>query len=175
VTDDAKKRAWLGQLMDEYGATLEAWLYRRTGNHADACELTQETFLRMWQVKDIAEILEPKAYMFTIARHLADHLGSRRGRTEGSLEASDPKLEKELSHHPDFVGEIADEETLAKVREAFAELRPELRAAWHLKHGHGLTYEEIARHLGVSKDTVKKYLQQVILHIQKRLGLKDDE
>jgi RNA polymerase sigma-70 factor (ECF subfamily) len=175
VTDDAKKRAWLGQLMDEYGDILEGWLYRLTGNHADACELTQETFLRMWQVKDIAEILEPKSYMFTIARNLANHLLSRRARTGGSLEPGDPQGEQEPSHHPDFPAEIADEETLAKIREAFAELRPELRAAWHLKHGHGLTYEEIATHLGISKDTVKKYLQQVILHIQKRLGLKDDE
>ena len=174
MTDDARKRAWLTRLFDEYGSALEGYLYKRTRNHAIACELAQETYLRMWQVKDIDEILEPKSYMFTIARNLANN-SPRRDQTWDSFGPDDPKPEDGPADSRDFPEEIADEEILTKIRKAFDKLRPEQRAAWYLKHAHGLTYEEIAQRLGVSKDTVKKYLQQVISLCRTELGLDDDE
>jgi RNA polymerase sigma factor (sigma-70 family) len=170
------KRALLTRLFNEHGSTLEGYLFRRTGNHADAAELTQETYLRMWQVKDIEQINEPKSYMFTIARHLADHRLSSQSRLRGSLDASDPVLEAELSHHPDFAAEIADQEELDRVRKAFDKLPANVRAAHQLQAGHGMSYEEIARHLGVTTHAVKKYLQQVVPRCREELGLdKDDD
>jgi RNA polymerase sigma-70 factor (ECF subfamily) len=176
VTDDPAKRAWLTGLFDEHGSALEGYLYRRLGNHADACELTQETYLRMWQIEDITKILEPKSYMFTIARHLADNRLTEHGRARGCVDPEDPVVQEELSDHRDLGAELADAETLAKIRKAFDELPPKVRAAWHLKVGHGLTYEQIAQHLGVTTHTVKKYLQQVIRHCQRRVvGEKDED
>lgn len=170
-----KKHALLMWLFNEHGSALEGYLYRRTGNHADAAELTQETYLRMWQVKDIEEIREPKSYMFTIAAHLADNRLSSQGRTRGSLDADDPALERELSHHPDFAREIAEQEELDRVRKAFEQLPAKVRAAYQLQVGHGLSYEEIARHLSVTTHAVKKYLGQVVPLCRRKLGLDTDE
>jgi RNA polymerase sigma factor (sigma-70 family) len=167
MTDD--REALLMRLFNEHGSALEGYLYRRTGNHADACELAQEAYLRMWQIKDITAIREPKSYMFTIAAHLADNRLASQGRMRDSRDASDPALEEDLSHHPDFAGEIADEEELVRLRAAFSELSPDVRAAYLLQAAHGLSYQEIAKHLGVSTHTVKKYLGQVVRHCQSRL------
>lgn len=167
MTDD--RQALLTRLFNEHGSALEGYLYRRTGNHADACELAQEAYLRMWQVKDIMEIREPKSYMFTIAAHLADNRLASRSRMRGSLDASDPLLEAELSHQPDLAEEIANEEELVKLRAAFSELPPHVRAAYLLQAGHGQSYQEIARHLGVTTHAVKKYLGQAVRHCQSRL------
>ncbi len=168
------KRALLMWLFNEHGSALEGYLYRRTGNHADAAELTQETYLRMWQVKDIEAIREPKSYLFTIAAHLADNRLSSQSRTPG-IDANDPALEEELSHHPDFAGEIAEQEELDRVRKAFEQLPARIRAAYLLQVGHGKSYEEIALHLGVTIHAVKKYLGQVVPLCRRLLDPEEDK
>jgi len=162
MTED--RRALLTRLFTEHGSALERYLYRRTGNHADACELAQEAYLRMWQVKDIREIREPKSYMFTIAAHLADNRPGEQSRLRGSLDASARVLEPELAHNPDFADGIADEEELVRLRAAFSKLPANFRAAYLLQVGHGMRYEEIAKHLGVTTHAVKKYLGRRVAH-----------
>ncbi len=165
-----RSRPWLERLFREHGSALEAFVYRRTGNHADAIELAQETYLRMLQIKDMDAIRNPKAYMFSVAANLAAEHGARQGRARGTLDISDPMLEAELSHDPSFADQIDHADSTARVREVLAELPAKCRAAFYLQHGHGLSYEEIARHLGVSTHMVKKYLSQAILHCRRRLG-----
>lgn len=166
----AGTRDWVGRFFREHGGALEAFLYRRTGSHADAIELAQETYVRMLQIKDMDAIRNPKAYMFSVAANLATEYATRQGRARGTLDISDPVLEAELSHDPSFADQIDHAETVARVREALAELPAKCRAAFHLQHGHGMSYEEIAQHLGVSTHMVKKYLSQAILHCRRRLG-----
>jgi RNA polymerase sigma-70 factor (ECF subfamily) len=156
--------------MREHGRALEAYLYRLTGSHADAIELAQEAYLRMLQIKDRDAIRNPKAYMFRVAANLATEHGVRQGRERGTLDIGDPVLEAELSQEPGFAEQIDDADRSARLREALAELPAKCRAAFYLKYGHGMSYEEIARHLGVSTHTVKKYLSQAILHLRRRLG-----
>lgn len=164
-------RVLVERLYREHGSDLEARLFRITGNHADAIELTQETFARMLQIKDMDAIRDPRAYMFTIGVNLAvERVRQRRGRT--TIDISDPLLEPELPHDACPEEQIDNAESIAEVRAVLAELPARCRAAFYLKHGWGMSYEEIARHLGVSKETVKKDLSRVILHCRRRLGSK---
>jgi len=164
----AGTRPWVERLFREHGSVLEAFLYRRTGSHADAIELAQETYVRMLQIKDMDAIRNPKAYMFRVGANLATEHATRQGRA--TLDISDPVLEAELSHDPSFADQIDHADSAARVREALAELPAKCRAAFYLQHGHGMSYLEIAQHLGVSTHMVKKYLSQAILHCRRRLG-----
>jgi RNA polymerase sigma-70 factor (ECF subfamily) len=162
-------RSCVEWLFREYGAELEDRLYRITGNHADAIELTQETIVRMLQIKDMEAIRDRKAYMFTIGVRLAvERVRQRRGRQ--TLDVSDPALEPELAHEPKLAEQIDRTGDARRLEEVLAELPPRVRAAFWLQHAHGMSYEEIARHLGVSKETVKKDLSKAILHCRQRLG-----
>jgi RNA polymerase sigma factor (sigma-70 family) len=163
-------RSWVERLVREHGSALEAFLYRRTGSHADAIELAQETYVRMLQIKDMDAIRNPKAYMFSVAANLGTEHSTRQGHARGTLDISDPVLEAELSHDPSFAEQIDHADRAARVREALAELPAKCRAAFYLKYGHGMSYEEIAQHLGVSMHMVKKYLSQAILHCRRRLA-----
>jgi RNA polymerase sigma factor (sigma-70 family) len=115
-------------------------------------------------------IRNPKAYLFGVAVNLAKEHAARQGRARGTLDITDPVLEAELSHDPSFADQIDDADSTARARAALAELPAKCRAAFYLQHGHGLSYEEIARHLGVSTHMVKKYLSQAMLHCRRRLG-----
>jgi len=163
-------RSWVERLYWEHGSALEAFLYRWTGSHPDAIELANETYLRMLQIKDRDAIRSPKAYMFSVAANLAKEHATRQGRARGTLDIADPMLEAELSHDPSPAEQIDHADLAAQVRAALAELPAKCRAAFYLQHGHGMSYEEIAQHLGVSTHMVKKYLSQAILHCRRRLG-----
>ena len=115
-------RSCVERLFREHGSALEAFLYRRTGSHADAIELAQETYLRMLQIKDMDAIRTPKAYMFSVAANLAAEHGVRQGRARGTLDISDPVLEAELSHDPGFADQMDRARSTAQVREVLAEL-----------------------------------------------------
>ncbi len=169
------KQAWLEGLFNEHGSALMGYLCSLTGNEADAAELHQETMLLMWQVEDFEEILQPKSYMFTVARNLATKRRLEQQRFRNSVDPNDPEPDPKLVDDTDIPRKIAEEQELERVRRAFDRLPANIRAAYLLQVGHGLSYEEIAQHLGVSTHAVKKYLQQVVPRCRKELGLDEDD
>ena len=161
-------RAWAERLYREHGSALEAHLYRITGNHADAIELTQETYLRMIEIEDKEAIDNPKAYMFTVGIRLAIER-VRQGHARDTLDIDDPMLEAELGQDAGIAELIDQADFAARLNEALAELPARKRNAFWLKYKYGESYDEIARHFGVSKETVKKDLSEVMKHLRQRL------
>ncbi len=50
------------------------------------------------------------------------------------------------------------------------QLRPKCRAAVELRFAQGLTYREVAMHLGVSPQMAKKYVAQGLSHCRRRMA-----
>jgi RNA polymerase sigma-70 factor (ECF subfamily) len=161
-------RTLVERLIREYGSKLEARLYRITRNHADAIELTQETYLRMIEIEDKDAIGNPRAYMFTVGTRLAFER-VRQSRARPTLDIDDPMFEAELAQDASVVEQIDQADFAARRDKALAELPPRKRNAFWLQHEYGMSYEEIARHFGVSKETVKKDLSEVMKHLRERL------
>jgi RNA polymerase sigma factor (sigma-70 family) len=162
-------RSCVERLFWEHGSALEAFLYRRTGSHADAIELAQETYFRMLQIKDMAGIRNPKAYMFRVAHNLAMEHGKEQRRARGTFDISDPMVEDELAHDPSPAEQVDGAGRATRLHEVLAELPARWRNAFWLAHAHGMSYEEIAQHFRVSRETVKKDLCKVMQHCRKRL------
>lgn len=160
---------WVKQLIDEHGVALEAFLFHRTQSHADAIEIAQETYVRMLQLKDKDAIRNPRAYMFTVADRLATEHAIKQGRARSALDVSDPMLEAELAYDPAVEDQIDRAADAARLNKVLAELPPKCRTAFRLQHEYGMSYEEIAQHLGVTIHSVKKYLQQALAHCRNRL------
>jgi len=165
---EADARFCVERLFREHGRRLEARLYRITRNHADAIELTQETYVRMIEIEDKDAIVDPKAYMFTVGARLAFER-VRQGRARDTLDIDDPMLEAELAQDAGVAEQVDQADFAARRDEALAELPARERNAFWLKYKYGMSYEEIARHFGVSKETVKKDLSRVMKHLRQRL------
>ena len=63
------RKAFVERLFAHRGA-LQAFFYRRLRTKSDAADLVQEVYLRMLRVKDADSILNPEAYLFTVAGNL---------------------------------------------------------------------------------------------------------
>ena len=63
------RKAFVERLFAHRGA-LQAFFFRRLQTKSDAADLVQEVYLRMLRVKDSDSILNPEAYLFTVAGNL---------------------------------------------------------------------------------------------------------
>lgn len=126
------------------------YLVRLTGDEQSAHDLTQETFLRAWlHFARIARYEAPAAWLFRVATNLAVSHRRRGVSPVGSAQLlgddSGP-IRSDPTRH--YVERDAIQRTLM-------ELSENQRAALILREVYGLSCEEIARALGISRDAAK--------------------
>ena len=125
-------------------------LYFVTGNRADAAELMQDAFLRLWERWDrIESIDDPTAYLFRVA------LNGFRMRTRAARRAARRLVAPASSFDP------YDEVNLREdVRRMLLSLSPRQRAALVLLDMYGYGSEEAARIMGIRPSTVRALATQ---------------
>lgn len=139
-------------------------LYFVTGNRADAEELMQDAFLKLWERWDrIDTIDDPTAYLFRIALNA---FRSRRRRAAVGLRKLTPG---------DDVGRdaFADADMRADVRALLIACTPRQRAALVLVDLLGYPSEQAARILGVRPSTVRALATQGRRTIRTTEGARD--
>ncbi len=131
----------LNALMLRWQAPLRAFLYRHTHNEADALDLAQETFVRIYQHRArYREGARFSTWMFQIALNLArDHA---RRRTRRPLVALDDVPEFTATAPAPDAATLADERADA-VRTAIAALPDNLREPLILSEYQDLSHAEI--------------------------------
>ncbi len=132
---------------------LTNWLVSSGSSYAEACDLVQNTFLKLWKMKDDLKDDDSavSGLVFTIARNLRKNLARDNSRLT-------------------FVEEIRDEDAGSvaaaplpsdsaylrkRLAEAFAKLPPMLREAYTLFQVGEMSIRDIANQLGISESLVK--------------------
>jgi RNA polymerase sigma-70 factor (ECF subfamily) len=129
------------------------YLCRMTGEEQSAYDLSQETFLRAWQhFAQIRTYDRPRAWLFRVATNLA--LNYLRGRpSEVDIACIGDEGGHPASSDPAW--RLAERDL---VRETLLELAPRQRAGLVLREVYGLSCEEVAQTLAVSRDAAKMLL-----------------
>ncbi|HSS22795.1 MAG TPA: sigma-70 family RNA polymerase sigma factor [Pyrinomonadaceae bacterium] len=74
----------------------------------------------------------------------------------------------------DFEPALQNQLVVEKVMRALAEVTPQQRLVFLLKHLEGMTYEEIARELDCSAGTIKKSISRTIKKLREKLGVREE-
>ncbi len=165
----------LSELYDRYGRLVYSVAYRALGDGPAAEEITQDTFMRIWQhAGDYQpELGKVAGWLASIARHRAiDVYRHGKSRHEGDgvsleeLEFFDPPGEQNVEQEADQASQTA------RVRRAVAKLPLEQRQALELAYFRGLTHEEIAQALSEPLGTIKTRIR---LGMQKLRQLLQEE
>jgi RNA polymerase sigma-70 factor (ECF subfamily) len=165
------KRDFVADLALTHGQHLRRYLARRVRNRCDIPDIIQEVFLRLLCVPNQESIRSPEAYLFTVARHVAQQHVLRESVAPGAelntmlsglTAAGDPAA-------GDPVLEISALECLEGLEQALEDLTPKARAAFLFHRRDGLTLDEIGIRLGVSRPMAKKYLAKALVQFRKRL------
>jgi RNA polymerase sigma-70 factor (ECF subfamily) len=151
------------QLVQRYQGRLYGFLCRMAGQEADAADLFQETFLRVYQ--KAGQIRDQQAFrpwLYTIALNLCRSQHARRARhpevalpdcaEDTSLPATDPSPDSAVAHR-----EIGD-----RIAVAVNTLPLEQREVFILRAYQDLSYPEIADVLGRPLATVKSQMRYAL-------------
>ena len=138
----------------ELAPKLMNWLVATGSGYAHACDLVQETFLKLWGIRDTLrdDADAVSGLVFTIARNL------RKNEIRDSMRTV---LSEEVPETPDNVAAApetmpSDAEYLrARLKAAFAALPPLLREAYTLFQIAELSITEIARQTNATESLVK--------------------
>lgn len=148
----------LSQLYDRYGRLAYSVALNASGDPAQAEEITQDAFLKVWQHAATYRVDEGKVavWLARIVRNRAIDLFRRqRVRAEGNSVSWELVAE---TPHPDGQSVERDvdlRQQQANIRAAMAQIPAEQRDALALAYFQGYTQEEIAARLGQPLGTVK--------------------
>ena len=150
-----------------YKEKLLSYLIRITKSQPAAEELVQEVFLKLWTGRKSLQAVErPEKYVFIMARHKAiDYL------RKASLSA---KLREDLwqrikMHSNDTEEQLYAKESKALIYEAVFQLSPRKQEIFRLSRQDGLSHEQIAHELKISKNTVKNHLVESLRYVKNYL------
>lgn len=170
--DQADRRLTTDRLEDAFArwqSELLGTLYYLTGNHEDARDALQETFIKCWRHREAMDEVENlKAWVFRIALNAGrDIRGTawRRRRT-GLVEEGGLLPSKECA--PD--DHLEREEQLIRLRAAIRVLRSEEQEVFLLRQNGELTYEEIATAIGIPLGTVKTRMRMALGKLREALA-----
>ena len=139
---------------------------RFTGNAPDAEDLAQEVFLRLLRVQHYESIRNPEAYLFTVASHVLHQHALRQSNVPKSVNIADMFSELQLTSGDDPAARVATNQRIEILLRAMQELPPKIATTLWLSRFAGLSLEEIAQHLGVSRPSAKLYLARALRHVK---------
>ena len=161
-------RAAAVRLIELFYERIYAFLRRLAANDADAADLTQRTFGRVWQaLPTFAGRSSVSSWMHSIAYHVyVDWRRADRHTEPRSNEWWAARSAPEA--RPDEIVALAD--SAAAVYGSVEELEPDLRHTVQLHYYQNLTLHETADAMGVATSTVKYRLRQALTELQRKLS-----
>ncbi|UTW44574.1 RNA polymerase sigma factor [bacterium SCSIO 12696] len=148
---------WLS-IFNENRTELLHYLQGRLKSDADAQDVLQEIYLRTSRLK-AKDVNNPKAYIYKIANNLAidyQRSNSSYSRLKQNLEQSHTDADTATEPAPDRAYEA--QQRLSVLKEAIDSLPTKCRRAFILHRFGRKKVAEIAKELGVGKNSVEKYI-----------------
>ena len=138
------------------------------GSRLTAEDAVQEAYFRFVPPPGPpANIGSPASYLFRIVRNIAIDM-TRRVSSETRRDAQLAQTTDSAARVPSPEEETVHRETLTLVKTALDELSAETRKAFEMKRLEGETYADIAAHLGISKSSAHRLVQNALTHITRR-------
>lgn len=164
-------------LMGRYEGYIYRLCYSFAGNREDALDLTQETFIRVFQGLDTFRIDRPfKPWLRRIAVNTCINFLQKQKPAspplllEQPLTADNLVLADTIASRDDPGREIEWQETGQFLREAVNKLPQVYKLLLVLRHREGMSYSQIAEETGLPLGTVKTHLFRARAALRKELS-----
>ena len=162
-------------LVKRYQRPIYNLMLRMNLSEGDAADLTQDTFLKVYEKLEGFNPLRPLfPWIYTIGLNLArDHL--RKVRTAKAAEENLRHHVKVAAPQPGQVDSHPDEADLGHLRDCLGRLPVEYREAVFLRFHEGMEMKEIGRVLGLSVSGAKMRVQRGLAKLRQAfLGEKNE-
>ncbi len=161
------------ELFVEHSQRLVSFLRKKFCSKEDAEDIAQNAFIRIRKICENNEAVNPKAYLYQTASNLLIDMRRREQVHNSYLQqhhgaANDWNPGPQGTQLcPQRIHEAVDE--LKRVETAIAGLRPVCRQAFLMHRFKGMSYNDIAKVMGVSVSSVEKYILETLKHARVEL------
>jgi RNA polymerase sigma-70 factor (family 1) len=147
-------------IFHHYRHKIYSYAYHISGSSAQADELVQDVFLKIWLYRDkIPHILRFDNWLFTIARNQVFDMLKSMAREASLRQQMAGLLDPDANPVED---RMLTRENEIKLQRALDKLSPRQKLIFTLSRNEGLKHEEIASQLHISRHTVKTHLVQAL-------------
>lgn len=147
-----------------HAPAVMAVCFRSLGDREAAAEVTQQTFLRLWERATSLDVragrLRP--WLLLVARNASIDIGRRRRLSTVAFE----RLTQSVRNEPDIAGEIVDRMHMRDTHDLLHALGSDQRRIVELAYFGQLTQTEIASILELPLGTVKSRLRLALKHLR---------
>lgn len=149
-----EQQAFLERAIEQYGKATYNFAYRLTRNEADAADLTQEAFIRVYRAwRSFKPGTSFLSWIYRIVTNLhRDELRRRKGRFYQEEEIPEQAVQP--------IEEYVERQLSEPVSRALADLAAEQRQIVLLADIEGFSYQEIGKIVGCSVGTVRSRLHR---------------
>jgi RNA polymerase sigma-70 factor (family 1) len=159
-------RAEFDALFRQYYKTIRNFVYFRCGDKDMADDIAQDTFVKLWEVRDRIDRKTVKSYLYTIAQNTTINQQKRQQLLYKFQKTKNSHLDSDT---PEKIAEMAQYEE--RLQAVIASLPEGGREVFLMNRLEDLTYQEIADRLGLSVKAIEKRMSKVLKIIREQLGV----
>lgn len=158
-------------IYERYCKRLYGFVLRYIKQEADAEEIVQEVFIKIWEARSRIDVYSSfESFIFTIAYNTTISLLRKRVNEKKYLEHLGSL--QQFDNGNEIIDEIQFNELNEKVQSLLNELSPRQKEIFLLSREEGLTHDEIAKRLNISKNTVKNHMVTALLFLKSNIDSK---
>ena len=158
------------RLYNSYLPHLYGFIFEALKSHAQTADITQETFIRIWENRTmIHPELSFKSFIFTIAHNLVI--------SEYRKQINRPELIDyiEFTNNSNLIDDSTQhkidlDEFISRLEKAKQQLPPRQKEIFELIKEHGMTSTQVAEQLGISEQVVRNQLSVSLKTLKKALN-----
>ncbi len=144
------------QCVNLYADNVYRFILKNLRHEADAKDIVQGTFEKMWVNRERVENVQCKSYLFTVAYHqMIDHIRKNKRISLREGFTDEAKITDKQQHDSKKI-----------LHEALNKLNETQRSLVLLKDYEGYTYAEIGKITGLHESQVKVYLHRARLQLR---------
>jgi RNA polymerase sigma-70 factor (ECF subfamily) len=156
------------ELFDQYRERLFVFVWQLCHSVTDSEEVVQDIFLRLWENRaKLNQVDFPRKYMYVMARNRTLDLLTKIAKDQQMIK----EVWANLSQSGNFTENLLQAaESQKLINEAVALLPEKKQTIFWLSRRDGLSHQEIAQQMGLSVQTVKNTLTEILKQIKSYLA-----
>lgn len=150
----------------EYAKTVRNFILFKCGNVAQADDLTQDAFVKLWKNCGKVPLDKVKSYLFTIVKNDFFNQIAHQKVVLKYKKSTQNKVNKET---PEFL--LLEKEFQNELNDAINSLSEKQKEVFLLNRIEKKKYREIAEMLGISQKAVEKRMHQALMHLKEKIKI----